>query len=90
MYDDFIRAVTQIAFQIDDDTLAALDRLASERSVARAEVLRMAVREFLGSHREAEIESHLARGYSERPPGNSEAELAEVSIDGLRAADLDW
>lgn len=82
--------VTQIAFQIDDDSLAAVDRMAAADSLARAEVLRIAVRCFLAQRREAEIESHLAAGYRNLPPGGEADQLAEVSLEGLRSGQLDW
>ncbi|MEW6152955.1 MAG: hypothetical protein AB1673_03050 [Actinomycetota bacterium] len=82
--------VTQIAFQIDNESLAAVDREAERRSVARAEVLRLAVRRFLAAEREADIDARLAAGYDARPAGANEEALAEVSLDGLAAADLDW
>lgn len=82
--------VTQVAFQLDDDDLGEIDNVASQQSLARAEVLRIAVRAFLAQRREAEIEARLIAGYGDRPPGREDEELAEVSLDGLRAADLDW
>lgn len=82
--------VTQIAFQIDDDALAELDREAHRRAVSRAEVLRLAVRRFLAAQREADIDARLAAGYGEVPLDGAEDVLADVSLEGLVAADLDW
>lgn len=82
--------VTQVAFQIDNASLAALDREAQRRSVARAEVLRLAVRRFLAEQREADIDARLAAGYGALPVGDEQAALAELSLEGLAAADLDW
>lgn len=82
--------VTQIAFQIDVDTLAALDEVAARESVARSEILRVAVRHFLARRREDDIEARLAAGYGDVPPTQEERDLAEVSLDGLHASELDW
>lgn len=82
--------VTQIAFQLDNESLREVDVLAATASSSRAEVLRTAVRELLSRHREAAIDAQLAAGYGARPPGSEEAAWAELSIEGLRAADLDW
>jgi len=82
--------VTQVGFQLDDESLAALDALASRDSLSRAEILRTAVRDFLARRREDDIDARLAAGYRDRPAGGEEAGLAEVSLHGLRAAQLDW
>lgn len=83
-------SVTQVAFQISDETLAALDSVATTSSQSRAEVLRTAVQEFLSRRREEQIDAHFIAGYAAVPPGAEEAAWAETSLDGLRAADLDW
>lgn len=82
--------VTQVAFQIDNDSLAAVDREAQRRAVSRAEVLRLAVGRFLAEQREADIDARLAAGYGVAPTGAAEEALADVSLEGLVAADLDW
>lgn len=83
-------AVTQVAFQLDNESLQRIDELATARSSSRAEVLRGAVRELLRRQREAAIDEQLADGYAATPPGPEERAWAELSLEGLRAADLDW
>lgn len=82
--------VTQIAFQIDNESLAVLDEVAEHEAQPRAQVLRTAVREFLMRKREEEIEARLIAGYADHPPGAEEDAFAEVSVEGLQAARLDW
>ncbi len=82
--------VTQVAFQIDNDSLAEVDREAQRRAVPRAEVLRLAVRRFLAAQREADIDAQLAAGYGVQPVERSEDAYADLSLEGLVAADLDW
>jgi Arc/MetJ-type ribon-helix-helix transcriptional regulator len=84
-------SVTQVAFQIDGDRLAALDGLVADHVFrSRAEVLRTAVDEFLRRRREERIDAELEAGYRAAPAGSDEATLADVSVDGLEATDLDW
>lgn len=83
-------SVTQIGFQLDDESLAELDIVASRDALSRAEVLRIAVRRFLAQRRADDIDARLAAGYRDLPPGPSEEALAEVSLEGLRAGHLDW
>lgn len=91
LYDDVMSPVTQVAFQIDGDRLAALDGLVAEHEFrSRAEALRTAVDEFLRRRREARIDAELEAGYQATPAGADETGWADVSIDGLQAADLDW
>jgi predicted transcriptional regulator len=82
--------VTQVAFQLDNESLRRIDELAVAGCSSRAEVLRGAVRAFLNTHREAAIDDQLAAGYAAVPPGPEENSWAELSVDGVRAADLDW
>lgn len=82
--------VTQVAFQIDNDSLAEVDREARRRAVPRAEVLRLAVRGFLAAQREVDIDARLAAGYGVAPVEAAEDVLADLSLEGLVAADLDW
>lgn len=81
---------TQVAFQLDDAALAAVDELATERSLSRAAVLRTAVHDLLARQREANIDAALAAGYGHSPPGAETAAWAELSVEGLEAGDLDW
>ncbi len=80
----------QIAIQIEDEMVAELDRLARDEHRSRAEVVRVAVGEWLARQREAATDAALVRGYDDLPPGDDEQAWAELSVDGLRAADLDW
>lgn len=85
-----MREVTQVAFQLDDQSLRQIDELAAAESSSRAHILRIAVRELLMTRRDATIDAQLAAGYGELPPGPEDDAWAESSIDGLRAAELDW
>lgn len=91
LYDVLMSDVTQVAFQIYDDELEQLDAVVAQGEFrSRAEVLRTAVREFLTRRREAQIDADLAAGYGATPPGPEDEAWAELSVDGLRAANLDW
>lgn len=82
--------VTQVAFQLDNDSLAAVDAIAERVATSRAEVLRIAVREMLTRRREALIDEQLTAGYGVAAPGEEQVLAAERSVEGLSAADLDW
>lgn len=82
--------VTQVAFQLDTAAVETLDALAAETSVSRASLLRTAVAELLARRREAAIDGALERGYGDHRPDNEEDAWAELSKEGLAAADLDW
>ncbi len=82
--------VTQVAFQIDNDTLREIDSLVAREFRSRADVLRTAVHELLARRREAEIDADLAAGYGVQPPGREDEAWAELSVEGLEAARLDW
>lgn len=90
LYDGLMGGVTQVAFQIDDRSLTALDALVAERYRSRAEVIRLAVQEWLARAREQQVDAALARGYEAEPAGDEERSWAELSVEGLRAGDLDW
>ncbi|CAN5254873.1 hypothetical protein BH20ACT5_BH20ACT5_03730 [soil metagenome] len=81
---------TQIAFQIDDVTLAEIDAMVADRYRSRAEVIRLAVHAWLAARHEEQVEERLALGYQVVPAGTAEDEWAELSVEGLKAADLDW
>ncbi len=85
-----MREVTQIAFQLDDQSLRQIDELAAAESSSRAHILRTAVRELLMTRRDTTIDAQLIAGYGVLPPGPEEDAWAELSLEGLRAADLDW
>lgn len=90
VYDDPMGYVTQVAFQLDDASLAALDSAASASASSRAEVLRTAVREYLTRRREVAIDAQLAAGYAAIPQGADEIAAADFAVEGLAAGDLDW
>ncbi|MGH3931625.1 MAG: ribbon-helix-helix domain-containing protein [Pseudonocardiaceae bacterium] len=82
--------VTQVAFQIDNETLSEIDKLVSGEFRSRAEVLRTAVSEMLARRREVEIDAKLTAGYGAAPPALEDEAWADLSVEGLEAADLDW
>ncbi len=90
VYDQSMSKVTQVAFQIDNETLSQIDALVSGEFRSRAEVLRTAVREMLARRHEADIDAKLAAGYGVAPPAQEDKVWAELSVEGLQAADLDW
>jgi len=55
--------VKQIAFQLDAESLAAVDSLTPNEFASRAAVLREAVHDWLARRREAAIDEALATGY---------------------------
>jgi Arc/MetJ-type ribon-helix-helix transcriptional regulator len=81
---------TQIAFQLDDESLAQVDRLVGTEFSSRAGVIRAAVQAWLAERREREIDAQLEAGYAAVPQGPEVRAFAEISIRGLAAADLDW
>ena len=90
MYDFLMGDVTQVAFQIDKESLREIDEIAAAASSSRAHVLRTAVRGLLMARRDVRIDAQLVAGYAALPPGPEIDAWAESSVDGLRAADLDW
>lgn len=82
--------VTQVAFQLDVRSVTALDEVAKASAQSRAEVLRTAVREFLSRRREEQIDAQITAAYAHLPAGAEQDVLAAASLDGLRAAELDW
>ncbi|MGL4744174.1 MAG: ribbon-helix-helix domain-containing protein [Dermatophilaceae bacterium] len=82
---------TQVAFQVSSARLAEIDELvAGHEFRSRAEALRAAVQEFLARRHEARVDAQLESGYRAHPQGAAEHDWAEISIEGLRTADLDW
>lgn len=79
-----------MAFQLDRRSLRQVDELAAAESSSRAHILRIAVHEMLMTRRDAMIDAQLAAGYGELPPDPEAEAWAASSLDGLRAADLDW
>lgn len=80
----------QVAFQLPEQDLAAVDKLVPEPFPSRSEVLRLAVQEWLHRRQEAGIDAALAAGYGARPPGEAEGRWAELSVEALARAELDW
>ncbi len=60
----------------------------AERYRSRAEVIRLAVGEWLASRRAERVDEAVARGYRVTPPGLEEDEWAELSVQVLRPASL--
>ncbi len=90
MYCESMADVTQIAFQLDNESLREVDAVAAAASSSRAAVLRTAIHELLRGRREAAIDAQLAAGYGAQPPEPEFDAWAELSIEGLRDADLEW
>ncbi len=81
---------TQVAFQIDDESLAEIDALVTGQYRSRAEAIRVAVHEWLARRRAEQVDAALARGYEVTPTGAEEDAWAELSVQGLKAGELDW
>lgn len=90
LYVEAMSGTTQVAFQIDNASLAEVDALVVGRYRSRAEVIRLAVAEWLATRRAEQVDEALARGYEVTPTGTEEDEWAELSVQGLRAGELDW
>lgn len=90
MYDLIMRNVKQVALQIDIESLAEIDALTPSEFSSRAEVIRVAVHEWLARRRAAAVDAQLARGYELDPPGAEEDVWASRSLEGLEASELDW
>lgn len=80
----------QVAFQLDAESLAEVDRLAGGEFASRAQVIRIAVHEWLARRREAQVDAALAAGYGAEPVGTEVDAWADLSIEGLEAGKLDW
>lgn len=90
VYGAVMADVTQIAFQIDNGSLAEIDSLVAARYRSRAEVVRIAVHDWLALRRAEQVDAALEKGYGVQPPGDEENSWAELSIEGLRVGELDW
>ena len=82
--------VTQVAFQLDNESLRRIDELADAESSSRAQILRSAVHQLLTVQRERAIDAQLAAGYAAAPQRAEDVGWASASLDGLQAAELDW
>jgi Arc/MetJ-type ribon-helix-helix transcriptional regulator len=78
----------QVAFQLPDEDLEAIDALVPDQFPSRAEALRSAVRLWLRQVEEQRIDAALAAGYALLPPGAEEKAWADISAEA--AARLDW
>jgi len=90
LYDDVMGNIKQVAFQIDTESLAAIDALTPSEFSSRAEVIRVAVHEWLARRREDAVDAALAKGYGNVPQGEEEDSWASRSLEGLEASNLDW
>lgn len=90
LYDVVMDNVKQIAFQIDVKSLAEIDALTPVAYSSRAEVLRVAVHDWLSRRREEATDAALAKGYGIVPQSTEEDAWAEQSLEGLKASNLDW
>ncbi|MGI8426645.1 MAG: hypothetical protein ACR2FO_05640 [Actinomycetota bacterium] len=82
--------VKQVAFQIDIDALNEIDALKGEDFSSRAEVIRVAVDDWLARRRAKGVDEALAKGYRDAPPTAEENTWADLSLEGLEDAKLDW
>jgi Arc/MetJ-type ribon-helix-helix transcriptional regulator len=78
----------QVAFQLPDEDLEAIDALVPDQFPSRAEALRSAVRLWLRQVEEQRIDAALAAGYDLLPPGAEEKAWADISAEAT--ARLDW
>jgi Arc/MetJ-type ribon-helix-helix transcriptional regulator len=78
----------QIAVTIDDAEVAALDQLVPGRYRSRAEVVRVAVAQFLTRHRSELIGEQCERAYTEQQTTREELEWAAAGEDTWD--DLEW
>ena len=90
LYDQRMSKSIQIAFKLPQEHLDAIDQLVPDEYPSRAEAVRAAVAGFLKSRRERAIDTALAAGYGAKPPDEHDAAWAEVSLEGLGLAELDW
>lgn len=82
--------MTQVAFQLSDEDLERIDRMVPNDFPSRAEALRTAVKFWLEIIEQRRIDAALAAGYQVLPPGEAEEQWAEISLEALDSAQLDW
>lgn len=90
LYDKSMKNVKQIAFQIDNDELDDLDSHVGDEFRSRAAVIRAAVHEWLKQKRREKVDLLYAQEYARAPETPDEAAFADVSVEALESADLDW
>lgn len=54
--------------QLSDDLLALLDERAGMACISRSELVRRAIRQYIESDRESEIDREIIEGYTRVPP----------------------
>jgi Arc/MetJ-type ribon-helix-helix transcriptional regulator len=82
--------MTQVAFQLPDEHLAAIDAMVPDEYASRAEAIRAAVAQWLRQIEEKRIDAALAAGYAVVPLGEEESAWAEISVEALDMAGLEW
>lgn len=80
----------QVAFMLPAELLHEVDELVPGEYRSRADVLRHAVAALMEHRRQTGIDAALERGYAAVPGGEPEAAWADLSLEGLAGADLDW
>lgn len=72
--------MAQLVTRVDDDLAAAVDRLVDAGMFAsRSEAVRLGLERLVDRCRRDEIGASIARGYRERPQGESEVGWADES-----------
>ena len=64
----------EVLVQLEDDLVAALDAIASERATNRSEILRRAARLFVDAVDEAKADAELIEAYRKHPQDPIETE----------------
>jgi len=64
----------EVLVQLDDDLVKALDRIATERSTNRSDLLRRAARLFVDADEEAKADAELVEAYRRYPQDPIETE----------------
>lgn len=90
MYDQSMGKSKQIAFQIDIDSLNAVDALKGAEFSSRAEIIRVAVEDWLARRRAKLLDEALEKGYRANPQTDESNAWADLSVEGLEDAKLDW
>lgn len=90
LYDLPMGKSIQIAFMLPAALVDEIDELVPGEYRSRADALRHAVAALLEQRRRASIDAALERGYDAAPQAAPEAQWADLSLEGLAGADLDW
>jgi metal-responsive CopG/Arc/MetJ family transcriptional regulator len=78
-----------IQVPMDNELLAELDRLSSDRHVSRAELIRESCEEYLRGTKVAERESAYLKGYLKHPESGEVGEM-QLSVLGEVLKDEEW